>query len=574
MIRRPPTRRVSSLIPLAALLAAASCGPAEDGVVDREGAALTDDRADVAAEAPLDASDIARHTRTLSADSFGGRAPGTPGGEMAAAYIADAFRSAGLEPVDGSWLQAVPMVGSTPRRASASLSFAAGGSTFGGAYLDDFVAWGGDAEAERSSSKGELVFVGYGIVAPEADWNDFEGVDVRGKVLLGLVNDPPAPAEEPELFGGRAMTYYGRWTYKFEEAARQGAAGALLVHVTDMAGYGWNVVESSWSGEQFSLPADSEAPAPAAVQGWITRELATEVLAAAGLELDELIEQASRRDFQAVPTGIQVEAALESDVRTVETHNVVGLVPGTARPDEVITVTSHYDHLGTGQPVDGDSIYNGAYDNASGTALLIEMAETFAARDPRPERSLLFIATAAEEQGLLGASWYVQAPLVPLERTVAEVNVDGANLWGETDDVTVMGADRSELRRWVEPRAAQLGLRMAPDAEPEKGFFFRSDHFPFAKAGVPSLYVEHGRAYRGRPQGWGDSIQADYTASAYHAPADEWSDEFVFEGAVQQGRLAYLVILDLANDDAWPNWLEGSEFRAARDRMMGSAGGG
>jgi Zn-dependent M28 family amino/carboxypeptidase len=251
---------------------------------------------------------------------------------------------------------------------------------------------------------------------------------------------------------------------------------------------------------------------------------------------------------------------------------VVGLLPGSARPDEIITVTSHYDHLGVGAPVDGDSIYNGAYDNASGTALLIEMAETFAGHEPRPGRSLLFIATAAEEAGLLGATWYVQSPLFPLSRTVAEVNVDGANLWGETEDMTAMGADRSDLGPFVETRAAELGLVLVPDAEPEKGFFFRSDHFPFAKAGVPALYIEHGRTYRGRPAGWGDSIQTAYSERAYHAPADEWSDDFTFEGALQQGTLAYLTILDLANDTSWPNWSEESEFRAARDRMMEEAG--
>ncbi len=558
-------RRVALSLPALTFLTLA-CGEGEPAPADR-----TAD-ASLGPVPALSADAIAGHMRTLSADSFMGRAPGTPGGEAAAAYIAAAFENAGLEPAGGSYFQSVPMIGSTPDPASARLVFDVAGQQVEAAYRDDFVAFGGDPEAPSASATGELLFVGYGIDAPEYGWNDFEGVDVRGRVLLGLVNDPPAPADEPGLFDGPAMTYYGRWTYKYEEAARKGAAGVLLIHVTEMAGYGWNVVESSWSGEQFSLPADPSAPAPASVLGWISNDLARSLLAEAGHDLDELIGRAASRDFAPVATGIQVDAALESAVRRVETQNVVGLLPGSARPDEVITVTSHYDHLGVGQPVDGDSIYNGAYDNASGTALLLEMARAAAAMDERPARSVLFIAAAAEEQGLLGARWYTQSPLFPLASTVAEVNVDGANLWGETRDMTVMGADRSELGPWVERRAAEMGVTLAPDAEPEKGFFFRSDHFPFALAGVPSLYVEHGRLYRDRPDTWGDSIQADYTARAYHQQADEWSDGFVFDGAVQQGRLALALILDLARSDAWPNWNEGSEFRAARDRTLADAG--
>lgn len=561
--RSAPSRPLLCGLALAFLLVPVACTGGDDAG-EAPGSA--------AASGPvpaLDAERIARDMRTLAADSFAGRAPGTPGGEAAAAYIARAFEAAGLEAVDGSYLQPVPMMGSTPDAGATTLSFEVAGETVSATYLDDFVAWSGDAEAAQAAMEGELVFVGYGIRAPENDWNDFQGVDVQGKVLLGLVNDPPAPAAEPGLFDGEAMTYYGRWTYKFEEAARQGAAGALLIHVTDMAGYGWNVVQGSWSGEQFSLPADPNAPAPPQIEGWITTELAESLLERAGLSLAELVEQAASRDFAPLATGITARGSVTSAVRTVETHNVVGLLRGAERPDEVVTVTSHYDHLGVGQPVDGDSIFNGAYDNASGTALLLEMARAAATLDPRPARSVLFIAAAAEEQGLLGTSWYVQQPLFPLANTVAEVNVDGANLWGETDDMTVMGWDRSELGALVEARAAEMGLRLEPDAEPEKGFFFRSDHFPFAKAGVPSIYVEHGRSYRGRPEGWGDSIQAEYNATAYHAPGDEWSDDFVMDGAVQQGSLALSLILDIARSDAWPNWHQESEFRAARDQMMG-----
>lgn len=511
---------------------------------------------------------IQAHMRTLSSDSFLGRGPGQPGGDLAAAYIASGFEEYGLQPVEGSYFQRVPMIGTTPVPESVRLSFDGPNGSASPTYLDEMVFHAGDPMGAPVSVEGELVFAGYGITAPEAEWLDFDGVDVAGKVLLILVNDPPAPAAEPDLFGGDAMTYYGRWTYKFEEAARQGAAGALIVHETVPAGYPWSVVRGGWSGEQFALPPDPSGPEPVPFVGWVSLDAAQAALATAGLDYGELKRRAAERGFRAVPTGVNVAAGVESTVREVETVNVVGLLPGTARPDEVLTITSHYDHFGVGEALNGDSIYNGAYDNASGTALLMEMARAVSAAGSAPERSLLFIATAAEEQGLLGAAWYVQSPLFPLNRTVAEVNVDGANLWGETDDVTVQGAERSELGAFALRRADEMGLTIMPDAEPEKGFFFRSDHFPFALAGVPSLYVEHGRRYRDRPEAWGDSIQAAYNALHYHAPSDEYSDDFVFDGAVQQGRLALLVTLDIANDSAWPNWYEGSEFKAARDRMM------
>lgn len=529
--------------------------PATSGAPESAADALSGDR-------------IREHMQTLSSDEFLGRGPGQPGGDMAAQYIADGFREYGLQPVEGSFFQAVPMIGTTPVPASVELSFTGPSGSTRPAYLDEMVFYAGDPMGAPVAVEGELVFAGYGITAPESQWLDFEGVDVAGKVLMILVNDPPAPADEPELFGGEAMTYYGRWTYKYEEAARRGAAGALIVHETEPAGYPWSVVRGGWSGEQFSLPPDPSGPSPVPFVGWVSLDAAEAALATGGLDYASLKEQAAERGFQAVPTGISARAAVESTVREVETMNVVGLLPGTTRPDEVLTITSHYDHFGVGEAVDGDSIYNGAYDNASGTAVLMEMARAVSATASTPERSLLFIATAAEEQGLLGGAWYAQSPLFPLDRTVAEVNVDGANLWGETDDVIVHGSERSELGAFVQRRADEMSLTIMPDAEPEKGFFFRSDHFPFALAGIPSLYFEHGRSYRGRPAEWGDSIQTEYTALNYHAPSDEFSPDFVFDGAVQQGRLALLVTLDIANATGWPNWFDGSEFKAARDRMM------
>jgi Zn-dependent M28 family amino/carboxypeptidase len=545
---------VKQSLTLAAALFAAACG--------------TDSGVSSPPVVPLSGNGIREHMQTLSSDQFMGRGPGQPGGDMAAEYIANHFRDYGLEPVGGSYLQPVPMVGYSADPATVALSFRGPGGALDAPYRDGFVLNAGDPQATSVSGSAELVFVGYGIDAPEAGWDDFGDVDVEGKFLLILVNDPPAPAEEPDLFGGPAMTYYGRWTYKWEEAARQGALGALIVHETEPSGYPWSVVRGGRTGPQFALPPDPSGPEPAGMLGWVTQEVAQGVLALGGHDFEELKAAAGRRGFAAIPTGVTASGRLTNTVRMVETANVVGLLRGSERPDEMITVTSHYDHFGVGETIDGDSIYNGAYDNASGTALLLELARVFAFDADRPARSLLFIATAAEEQGLLGAQWYVQSPLFPLSRTVAEINVDGANLWGETDDVTVQGEERSGLGVFVRARAEQLGLRIMPDAEPEKGYFFRSDHFPFAKAGVPSLYIEHGRAFRGRPEEWGSQVLAEYTAQRYHAPTDEFSGDFVFDGAVQQGTLVYLTALDIAMDETWPNWHEGQEFKAARDAMM------
>jgi Zn-dependent M28 family amino/carboxypeptidase len=523
---------------------------------------------DAASVPEIAATEIAEHMRTLASDEYLGRGPGHVGGEMAAEYIARRFGEYGLEAPAGSYLQPFPIIGTTPEPSSVSLSFTGPDGSVRPTYLDDFVLRAGDPVAAGAQGEAELVFVGYGINAPETGWDDFAGTDVTGKYVMILVNDPPAPPTEPDLFGGVAMTYYGRWTYKYEEAARQGALGALVVHETGPAGYPWSVVRGGFSGEQFALPPDPAGPPPPAFLGWVSLDLATAVLAAGGHDFDDLKARAGTRGFTAIETGVMVQGSVDSRVRTVETQNVAGLLRGSTRPDEYILVTSHYDHFGIGETIEGDSIYNGAYDNASGTGLILAMARALSSMERTPERSIVFIATGAEEQGLLGAEWYVQAPLYPLDRTVAEVNFDGANLWGLTSDVIVQGEERSELGAFVRARAAELGLTIMPDAEPQNGYFFRSDHFPFAKAGVPSLYVEHGRQYVGRPEGWGADIQSEYTARYYHAPSDEFRDDFVFDGAVQQGTLGMLTVLDIAADQTWPNWHEGQEFKAARDAMM------
>ncbi len=509
------------------------------------------------------------HTRFLSQDLLRGRAPGTPGGDIAAHYIASQFEEMGLDPVQGSYFQMVPILGSKPLPSGIDLSFRTEGRSASPQHMDDYTLIAGDAAAPFVEGSGELVFVGYGIDAPEVGWDDFGGMDLTGKVLLILVNDPPSTADEPDLFGGPAMTYYGRWTYKYEEAARQGALAAILIHTTESAGYPWSVVQAGRTREQFALPPDPSGPPPVPMKGWMTFETTAWVLEMTGFDLDDLKRRAGNRNFSPVSTGIQVSGRVTSSVRSVETMNVVGLLPGTERPDEVITFTSHYDHLGVGEPVNGDSIRNGAYDNASGIALMLETAEAFATLPSPPARSILFIATAAEEAGLLGSGWYAQSPLFPLEKTVAEINVDGANLWGETNDFTVHGVERSGLGPFARSRAEEMRLTLVPDQEPEKGFFFRSDHFPIARAGIPALYFSHGSDYRDRPEGYGDSIQAEYQAQDYHAPSDEFSDEWVYDGAVQHALFVFRVVLDIARDSTFPNWLEGSEFKAARDAMMG-----
>ena len=536
----------------------AACGPASDSTTTMAGPRIPE----------LSGQRIADHMRILASDEFLGRGPGHPGGDLASAYIADRFAEYGLEAPGGSYFQEVPMVGTTTDPVTVRLSFSGIGGSVPPRYLDQFVLNAGDPTADRIGGDAELVFVGYGTVAPENQWNDFQDIDVEGKYLLILVNDPPASISEPDLFGGVAMTYYGRWTYKYEEAARKGALGALIVHETEPAGYPWSVVRGGWSGEQFALPPDPSERQPAGMVGWVSVEVAQSVLATAGYDYDELKTRAAIRGFTAVETGITVSATVESTSREVETRNVVALLRGATRPDEYLTVTSHYDHFGVGETINGDSIYNGAYDNASGTALLLEVARATSSKPIPSGRSVLFIATAAEEQGLLGAERYVRSPIYPLNQTVAEINLDGANLWGATDDIIVHGEERSGLGDYVRPHAAQLGLTLKPDAEPEKGFFFRSDHFPFAKAGIPSLWIEHGRDYRGRPEGWGDDLQADYTANRYHAPSDEFTEEFVFDGAVQQGTLMLRVLLELADDDTWPNWYADQEFKGARDAML------
>jgi Zn-dependent M28 family amino/carboxypeptidase len=503
---------------------------------------------------------IRAHLAFLADDMLEGRSPGSRGASLAARYIAGQLLHAGVSPVRGSQYHTVPLNGwrADPRRVN--LEFAAQDQRVSLRHPQDAVVWLASG-ADTAAVAAELVFVGYGVRAPEYGWDDFKGRDVRGRILVMLINDPPAPPGQPVIFDGAAMTYYGRWTYKLEEAARQGAAGVLLVHTDDGAGYPWSVVQTSFGGEQLLLPLDPRQPPPLQLQGWVTFDAARRLFAAGGHNLDALFVRAARRDFQPVATGIDARLRVAGVSRQFESANVVGLVNGRhpQRRGEYVVYTAHYDGLGIGRPVDGDSIYNGAYDNASGVALLLEIARAFATMSAPPERSILFIFTTAEEAGLLGSSWYIRQPLVPLQRTVAALNIDGANLWGETNDVSAVGLERSTLGLVVEAQAAALGLRVSGERAPQKGFFFRSDHFPFARAGIPALFLDHGADFRGRPPAWGEALLSRVEAERYHLPADRYDPSMDLAGAVQQARHAFLMGLDIANTAAPPRWYPGGE---------------
>ncbi len=528
--------------------------------------------------ATISAEELATYTRELSDDRFQGRGPAGPGEPPTLEYIQAAYERIGLVPVGDpsddpegapTYLQAVEMVGITADPATATLELTGGSASLPALqYGSDFVTWT-TSETESLDIEGDLVFVGYGTVAPEENWDDYKGQDMTGKVLVMLVGDPPL--EDVERFGGPAMTYYGRWTYKYEEAARQGAAGAILVHATDAAGYGWNVVESSWSGEQMSLPSPEEALPPTPLQGWITWDRGAELFAAAGRDLDELSAAAVSESFEPVEVGVQANAHLDNTLRHTSSNNVVGAIEGSDPEvsDEYILFAAHWDHLGVGSPIEGDGIYNGALDNASGVGAILEIAEAFATMEPRARRSILFIATTAEEQGLLGAAYYAANPIVPLENTLALINVDGLNTWGPTEDVLIVGFGNSTLDDTLTEVLAGDGRIVAPDDEPEKGYFYRADQFPFAKVGVPVLYTGTGAKFIGKPADFADEIRETYTQVHYHQPSDEFDPLWDFSGAEQDVRALYEVALILAQGDAWPEWKPGTEFKAAREEMMG-----
>jgi Zn-dependent M28 family amino/carboxypeptidase len=522
------------------------------------------------ATSAITAREIDGHLRFLSHDLLEGRAPATRGGELASQYIASQLRAYGVEPAgtNGSYFQRVPIdvvaADSATLRVTAHAGQGSGGAPVTLRYPQDAVVWAGSA-TESSAARGELVFVGYGATAPEYRWDDFKDVDVRGKILLVLVNDPPAPASEPTMFGGRAMTYYGRWTYKFEEAERRGAAGALIVHTTEQAGYPWHTVVGSWAKEQRMLARDPKLPAPLGFRGWITDSAAVALLRRPGIDLADLRRRAESRSFRPVPTGVTIDVGFRNGVQHLHADNVVGVVRGRegAMRDEYVALSAHWDHLGIGPAVNGDSIYNGALDNASGVADLLAVARV-AAQSPRPRRSLLFVFVTAEESGLLGSAHFGQNPTVPIERIVANVNVDGGNLKGRVRDLEVLGENKSSLGPMLAAMIRPMGLRISPEEHPERGLFYRSDHFSFAKVGVPAVSVGEGTDVVGKPKGWGAEWDEDYTAHRYHQPSDDYRADFDLSGAVQLADIVLRFGMLVANAPAPPTWNRDAEFRALR----------
>jgi Zn-dependent M28 family amino/carboxypeptidase len=509
---------------------------------------------------------LQRVTRTLSSDEYEGRAPGTAGEARTIAFLAEEFRRAGLQPGNGtSWYQDVPLVEITAQ-GSPRLEIGGAARGLGFAYRTDYVGASYRAQPHVAVASSEIVFVGYGINAPERGWNDYEGLDVHGKTVIILINDPDWQTSGlTGPFNGRAMTYYGRWTYKFEEAARQGAAAAFVVHDTAPASYGWNVVDNSWSGAQLYMQSADDGAGQTAVNGWLTNDAARRLMAAAGQDLDALTRAAQQRGFRAVPLGLTASVAIDNQIRRTASHNVIGVLPGRTRGQEYVIYTAHWDHLGRCREEGADRICNGAVDNASGTASLVALAEAQARAGPA-DRTLIFLAVTGEESGLLGSAYYAANPIYPLARTAGGFNMDSLNLAGPARDFVSIGGGKSELDPYLARAAAQLGLTVSPEPTPEAGYYFRSDQFSFAKQGVPMLYGRGGEDLVAGGPAAGRAASEDYRAHRYHQVSDEFDPAWDWAGALNDVGIYYRVGRALAMSREWPNWLPGDEFRAVRDR--------
>jgi Zn-dependent M28 family amino/carboxypeptidase len=510
---------------------------------------------------------IRSHIAFLSDDLLEGRGTGTRGDRLAEMYIATQFALLGLQPgaADGSYLQKVPIVGLEVNPGMV-LWARAGAKTERFKYYDEFVTFSDVREPTVAVTNAEVVFVGYGIVAPEQRWDDFKNVNVKGKILL-MMNDEPK-SDDPKVFGGKARTYYGRWDYKYEIAAKRGATGAIIIHTTESAGYPWKVVQSSWSGEQFSL-ADVREP-QLKISGWMTEDATRRLVSLSGKDLDVLRKSAESRKFSPVPLGVTLSDTIANTIRHLETANVLGLLRGSdpEKQQEVVVYTAHHDHLGIGTPLKGDSIYNGARDNASGVSLVLAIATSFAEGAPRPKRSVLFAAVGGEEAGLLGSEYYVTHPTFPLSSIVADINIDEANIYGPTRDIQMIGKGRSTLDVVVEGVAKELGMVVVPDQAPEQGYFYRSDQFSFAKVGVPVAYFDAGVDVIGKPPGWGEEQHKKFNAEDYHQPSDEIKQWWDYRGAVQQADFTFMLGYRLANAAKIPQWNRGDEFEAARKKSL------
>ncbi len=563
-----PSLRAAGVLSLVgyALIGCAKVEGNADATAAGNGAVAADTAAQV-----ITADALLQHIKDLSADSMEGRAPGTPGEEKAIAYMQNQFKAIGLKPgnPDGTYLQNVDLIG---YKAHPTASFSAAGKTISLKYPDDYIANSRHNRAETRIDNSDVVFVGYGVVAPEYGWDDYKGVDVKGKTILMLVNDPAVrvandTALDTTMFKGRAMTYYGRWTYKYEIATAKGAAAAIIIHETGPAGYPYGVVSGSNSQEQFDvISPDAEKRVP--VEGWITLDKAKQLLSASGQSFDSLKAAATRKDFKPVPLNAKATFDVKIDARKIQSHNIVAKVEGSDKKDEYVIYTAHWDHLGKDTTLKGDQIYNGAIDNASGSSALIEIAKAFSKLSKPPRRSVLFLSVTAEEKGLVGAKYYATHPLYPLNKTVANINMDGINQWGRTSDFTVIGLGNSTLDDVLTDALKSQNRTVRPDAEPEKGFYYRSDHFEFAKQGVPALDIDAGIDFIGKPAGYGMQKRDEYTEKDYHKPSDEVKPDWDFSGAVDDTRVLFRVGYAVAQADALPQWKAGTEFKAKRDSMM------
>ncbi len=524
---------------------------------------------------------LTQHIITLSSDKFGGRAPASEGERLTIKYLEDEFRKAGLSPGNGnSYTQNVPLasIEVTNKPSLIVTGTAQNGennSVLHLNYSDDQVVWTRRQVDGVSIDASELVFVGYGINAPEQNWNDYAGIDVTGKTVVMLVNDPGYATQNNALFNGNAMTYYGRWDYKFDEAGRQGASGAIIIHDTKPAAYGWSTVANSWTGPQFDMvrkaPQAGVATNPlVSVEGWITKENAYKLFEKAGMDLDKMYESAKTVGFKAADMSLNVSVSIENKLAFIDSHNVIAKVVGSESPDDVFIYMAHWDHLGTDLSLEGDGIYNGALDNATGTAGLLEVAKAFA--QTKPKRTVVFIAVTAEEQGLLGSAYYAANPIYPLNKTIGGINMDGLNNFGPTNDVTVIGLGMSEIDNFLRKCADDQGRVLKADAESEKGYFYRSDHFELSKLGVPMLYPNSGYDHKEKGIAYGVEKSEEYLNNHYHGVSDEYKTDWDMTGGVEDLKLYFRTGQDIINSKAWPQWNEGTEFKAIRDQQMTKAG--
>ncbi|MDB6054221.1 MAG: putative aminopeptidase [Verrucomicrobiales bacterium] len=526
----------------------------------------------------ITASGLLRHIKVLASDKFEGRAPGSRGEELSVDYITTQFKKLGLKPgnPDGSYTQEVPLAGIL---GAPTASFNTKQGTIGLNYPDDYVATSSRIVPQVSVTNSEIIFVGYGVVAPEYGWDDYKDVDVRGKTILMLINDPqiPDPADssrlDDKMFKGKAMTYYGRWTYKYEIAAQKGAAAAVIIHETEPAAYPYSVVRTSWSKENFELDAQDKNMGTVAIRSWITVDVAKKLLANSGLDFAQLKKAALGKDFRPVSTGGKANFEIKQTVRSFKSHNVVGRLEGSDRElrKEWLLYSAHWDHLGLHPELPGDKIFNGAIDNASGVAGLIELARAHSKLKPATKRSVLFIATTAEEAGLLGAKYYAEHPLYALENTLADINMDGLGVWGKTRDVEDVSYGNSDLDDIFGKAAARHGRQMKPNSQPEKGGFYRADNFEFSKIGVPSLYVHAGKDFIGKPARFGEDKQDEWVAKIYHQPSDEVKADWDLSGGVEDVQLLFEAGYQVANAKAFPEWKQGTEFKAKREEMLKGA---